>query len=873
MTDPLIGKILKDAYQIKSVLADGGMGMVYIAEQLSLGRNVVLKILRPNLVDNDFAELFLREARVNSQLNHPNVVSVFDFGKTEDNIVFLAMEYLDGQTIGDIVKAHGGLSLAKCLWVMEQICSSVHAAHKMHIVHRDIKPNNVMVSAVSGDTMVAKILDFGISKPLEERDLKHTRMGTVMGTPGYIAPEQISGDQDIDIRADIYALGALLYFMITGQAPYEGSSGEVVMHKQLSSLPAPLDKSPLKDPDATLLQPVIEKAMQLEREQRYQDVNSFWTDITDYAKGKNADNAQEISHSAEATRYYFVYQGKLSDGTTEQDAKLGLHKSLGYNAKQIAKLFSGKSVVVRRNISLDEANKLASQFQRQGALGKIEEMQDATRIATRPGQDSGTLPSISRLEAISLADIQAAAAKVEKENQVLEEQNSHSVANTHGAFISPKTSPSQIILGNSESSTSNRSNKHRWLFLTLASLGIIGASLWFYMPFRYHMLDFYHYSINGNPLPRGVHTDTIKIGMSAAFSGSAREIGHSMRTGINAYFQHVNNQGGIHGRSLKLMELDDGYEPQRAIANVDSFLDPDTGAFALLGNVGTPTAKAILPTLLDNRTIVFGTFSGSSILRNSPPDRYVFNYRASYAEETSALIDYFTNELEIPANRIAVFFQNDSYGMAGLNGVQTALHKLGISHEAILKASYERNTSQVSDAVNLFSSPEQSIDAIVMVSTYAASAEFIKQMRQTGYRGKFANVSFVGSTALVERLQEIGVSGNDVIISQVVPPFNSYATGVLNYREHLKIYYPGEKPNFISLEGYIIAQIFCEALSRSGRFLDTEKVVEAIETLQDFDLGIGTPISFSLSNHQGSHRVWGTKIDKEGNFILVELRE
>ena len=220
---------------------------------------------------------------------------------------------------------------------------------------------------------------------------------------------------------------------------------------------------------------------------------------------------------------------------------------------------------------------------------------------------------------------------------------------------------------------------------------------------------------------------------------------------------------------MKLIELDDGYEPNRALANVKSFLDSDNGVFALLGNVGTPTAKAILPELLENSTIVFGTFSGSSILRNSPPDRYVFNYRASYDEETAALINYYVNELEIPAEKVAVFYQNDSFGLAGLRGVETALHKHGISHDTITKASYERNTSQVNHAVELFTEAGDNIEAFILVSTYAASAEFIKQMKQSGFNGKFANLSFVGSSALVERLQEIGVPGEGVLISQVVP--------------------------------------------------------------------------------------------------------
>ena len=542
MTDPLIGKILNGAYRIDTVLADGGMGVVYIAEQLSLGRKVVLKVLRPNFADKDFIELFLREARINSQLNHPNVVSVFDFGKTEEDIVFLAMEYLDGQTIGDIVKAQQGLSLAKCLWVMEQVSSSVHAAHKMQIVHRDIKPNNIMVCSLSGDTMVAKILDFGISKPLAEQDLKHTRMGMVMGTPGYLAPEQISGDREIDVRADIYALGAMLYFMITGEAPYQGSSAEVVMHKQLSSLPAPLNQNEIKDSSAIALQPVIEKAMQLEPKDRYQDVASFWSDLVECAKGKKSTKAIDTSSPHEASRYHFVYQGGLAENVTEPELKANLHQNFGYNAKQIAALLSGRRVVVRKNLSHDAAQKISDEFRASGAVGKIEAMHDATRVITRSDREaskktSNTLPSTSLLEPLSLGDIQAAAEKAELEQQANAENYSQPSANLQSISSSQSFSASQISSQSSHAKTSGKGKKIRSLALSLLGLVAIGISLWFYMPARYKLLDFYHYTLLDESVPRGITSNNISIGMSAALSGSAREIGHSMRTGINTYFK------------------------------------------------------------------------------------------------------------------------------------------------------------------------------------------------------------------------------------------------------------------------------------------------------------------------------------------------
>jgi len=323
--------------------------------------------------------------------------------------------------------------------------------------------------------------------------------------------------------------------------------------------------------------------------------------------------------------------------------------------------------------------------------------------------------------------------------------------------------------------------------------------------------------------------------------------------------------------AYRLVDLDDGYEPARAQQNMSQFLDTNDGVFALLGNVGTPTASAILPTILDSKTVLFGTFSGAPVLRNSPPDRYVFNYRASYAEETAALIHYFVGELDMRPQNIAVFYQNDGYGGAGLKGVEEALHQYGVRHEDIVKASYKRNTSQVTRAAQHFMANGRQIDAVVLVSTYAASAAFVNEMRERGFQGRFANVSFVGVRALAERLQEMGQSGEGILVSQVVPPYNSYATGVLRYREHLRQYFPGESPNFVSLEGYIVAEIFVEALRRAGRNLNVEALVDAIETIDAYDLGIGTTITFNLSDHQGSHRVWGTMLNAQGDYTSVEL--
>src|SRR5690606_16765833 len=177
------------------------MSRVYLAHQLRLSRTVVIKMLLPGFNDEDFIQMFLREARVNSNLNHPNIVGVFDFGSTDDGLVFLAMEYLQGATLADVVLGQRGLTLGNIVWLLEQLCAAISAAHQHQVVHRDLKPGNVMVAQLSGSTTVVKVVDFGISKPMDEENLRHTQMGAVMGTPGYLAPEQIMG-RGIDHRAD-----------------------------------------------------------------------------------------------------------------------------------------------------------------------------------------------------------------------------------------------------------------------------------------------------------------------------------------------------------------------------------------------------------------------------------------------------------------------------------------------------------------------------------------------------------------------------------------------------------------------------------------------------------------------------------------------
>jgi branched-chain amino acid transport system substrate-binding protein len=373
---------------------------------------------------------------------------------------------------------------------------------------------------------------------------------------------------------------------------------------------------------------------------------------------------------------------------------------------------------------------------------------------------------------------------------------------------------------------------------------------------------------------QGISESEVLCGMSAAFSGPSRELGNRMKLGVDTAFSLVNEQGGVAGRKLRLLALDDGYEGARAGDNMRELLD-ERKVFAIIGNVGTPTAQVAVPYTVSHKTIFFGAFTGSKLLRQEPPDRYVFNYRASYEEETAKMVHYLVDARRIAPASIVVFAQHDGYGDAGFDGVAKTMRKYGRGDADILRVNYERNTIDVEGAVRdvvKYHDSGHRVAAVIMVATYKAAAKFIQKIKDKGFDPRFLNVSFVGSNALLDELKELGPAyAPGVIITQVVPPYESGATGVLRYREALNRYHPDQQPDFVSLEGYVVGTLFAEGLQRAGRDPDTEKLVDALESIHDYDMGMGTIINFGASEHQGSHKVWGTAIDLQGHFVPFDM--
>jgi ABC-type branched-subunit amino acid transport system substrate-binding protein len=373
------------------------------------------------------------------------------------------------------------------------------------------------------------------------------------------------------------------------------------------------------------------------------------------------------------------------------------------------------------------------------------------------------------------------------------------------------------------------------------------------------------------PVPRGVGAHEIVLGMASPFTGANRELGKGMRAGVEAALAEVNAAGGVHGRQLRLDAVDDGYEPSRTLPAMRQLVERER-VFAVVGNVGTPTAAVAVPYCMQQKVIFFGALSGGDLLRRTPPDRYVFNFRPSYAQETAAAVRWLTGARHVAAGRIAVFAQEDEFGDSGWRGASDELRARGADPARALRVGYRRNTDEVTGAVATLKQRARDVDAVVMVATYQAAAAFIRSLRAAGLRQVVTNVSAVDSDALAEELVSDGPKAAEgVLVTQIVPLPTSHAPAVARFQQAMARHGAGARPGFVALEGFVAAQILIEGLRRAGTDLDTERLVAGLESIRDLDVGIGARISFSPTDHQGSRQVWGTLLQPDGTWKQTTL--
>jgi branched-chain amino acid transport system substrate-binding protein len=356
----------------------------------------------------------------------------------------------------------------------------------------------------------------------------------------------------------------------------------------------------------------------------------------------------------------------------------------------------------------------------------------------------------------------------------------------------------------------------------------------------------------------------IVLGMSTALTGSAQNLGNDMQRGVLAGLERANRDGGVNGRHLRLTTLDDGYEPTRTAPNMQQLIEKDH-VLAVVGNVGTPNAILAVPLANERKTLLFASFTGGPVLRNDPPDRYVINYRASYTEETAAMLDALIDVGGLKPEEVAFFTQRDGYGDTGFSLGLAALQSHGLKNwRAVLHVGYERNTLAVEGAVADLMFADNPPRAVVMIGAYAPSAKFIRLCRDSGLNPLFLNVSFVGSNSLAAVL---GQTDAHIIVTQVVPyPSDTSIPLVRDYQADLKSMDPSASAGFGDLEGYIAARILTAALQKIQGPPTREGLVDALESLGKFDIGLGETLHLSRSEHQASHRVWATRL-KAGQFV------
>jgi serine/threonine protein kinase/ABC-type branched-subunit amino acid transport system substrate-binding protein len=745
-TEGWIGKTL-GKYQIIGVLGQGGMGVVFRARDPLIEREVAVKLLPEELAEDETAlARFLAEAKSVGKLNHAHVVSIYDIGQ-EGQAYYIVMELMPGGSVADGLDLEHPRSVLEATRIVIDACKGLMAAHTVGLIHRDMKPANLMRTADGS----VKITDFGLAKTNSARAREITQAGLVVGTPYFMSPEQCDA-KPVDARSDIYSLGATYYSLLTGKHPYQDSNSviQVMFGHCQGEIPEP---RAVNASIPAACSAIIARAMAKTPDERYQSAGQMLADLEAVAATLSGATRIDLPSQSGTRPAPRLAAAPIRPVVGKDNRPLWIGGGVGAAALLALALAIWRPWQAPHDAALNF-----------GAAGATSGSGTATADAKTPGPGSSAVS----------ATVQG-------------------------------ITPTEIVLG-----------------------------------------------------------------MSAPFNGPSRELGRGMQVGLDTYFEDVNQRGGIAGRKIRLVAVDDGYEPDRARANMEALFDKHK-VFAVIGNVGTPTAEKALPYALEKQMLFFGAFTGAKLLRKDPPDRFVFNYRASYEEETAAIVKYLVEIKRIRPEQIAVFAQQDGYGDSGYSGVVKTLRKLGGDPDKLLRVGYVRNTVDVADAAKKIAEAPD-LRAVVMVPTYRPAARFIQLVKDAGKNPIFASVSFVGSVPLADELTQLGPKyGDGIIVTQVVPHPNSQASAVAKYRELLGKYRPNEKPSFVSLEGYVDAMIFARALEIAGSNLTTDSLIAALESIRNLDLGIGAPISFGPSEHQAARKVWGTVMDSKGQYQILDF--
>jgi branched-chain amino acid transport system substrate-binding protein len=355
----------------------------------------------------------------------------------------------------------------------------------------------------------------------------------------------------------------------------------------------------------------------------------------------------------------------------------------------------------------------------------------------------------------------------------------------------------------------------------------------------------------------GVSPNEIVIGSCCVQSGPASELGNQQLIGAQAYLNYINDKGGVNGRKIVLKKYDDGYEPDKAVVAFNKLVSD--GCFAGAFFVGTPTAAKHVPLAEEHKVPIVGLFTGAQLLQD-PFRPHVISVRASYFDETAAQVEHIWKDLG--PQKVGVIYQDDAFGKAVLTGVERALAKKDT--KPVATGHFERNTLDVAKAIEQVKAAKP--DVVVVVGPYAPVAEVLKESHAGGWKPLFTTVSFVGTEALIKAA---GTDAEGMVITQVVPPLTREdLPTVALFKKLMKQYNPKAVPNFTSFEGFVDAMVLVEGLQAAGKDLTRDKLITAIESIKDKDMGLGTnlKLSYSSTRHKGFEGVYSTVV-RDGQSI------
>lgn len=411
-SDLLIGMILDDKYKLERHIGRGGMGSVYIAHHTKFNKQVAVKVLSRDMTEDPTCyERFKREADASARIKHPNAVSVIDFGQTNDDVVYLVMEYVEGLTLRKLLEREKRLSPERTVNLARQICAGIGAAHRANIVHRDLKPDNVMIEIIDGQEVV-KVLDFGIAKLKDSQQQQITRTDSVLGTPHYMSPEQCSGGS-IDYLSDIYSLGIILYEMLSGHVPFQATSAPAVIVQHVTKDPTPLKKLCPDVPEP--LSHVVMRALDKQPSRRQQSALDLANQLEAALTISGIPNNLTTRSTGSVSQWRVVFHGVLDSSETGQQKLLdGLQRSFGLSQANAQELLKGKKLSVKKTTSHQEAVKVAEKLRAIGADVKIESVSEKPEKA-----EKAEVNSSSEVQTVAYQKEQASTSKT-PEDKTLE---------------------------------------------------------------------------------------------------------------------------------------------------------------------------------------------------------------------------------------------------------------------------------------------------------------------------------------------------------------------------------------------------------------------------------------------------------------------